>query len=107
MARVVALVPDLMLASRVQSMLLAAGHDVALGGDPAGADVLVVDLMADGVDAAALAHSGPATLGVFAHTKPEVREAALAAGFDLVVPRSRMVREGAELVARLASHGER
>jgi hypothetical protein len=30
-----------------------------------------------------------------------VRERALAAGFDQVVPRSRMAREGAELVTRL------
>jgi hypothetical protein len=97
---------DLMLASRVQSMLQAAGHDVALSGDPADADVLVVDLMEAGVDPAALAAGDAATLGVFAHTKPEVREAALAAGFDLVVPRSRMVREGAELVARLASRDD-
>jgi hypothetical protein len=103
MATVVALVPDLLFGSKVQGMLAAAGHDVALGGDPAGADVLVVDLMVDGIDVEALATSGPATLGVFAHTQPDVRDRALAAGFDLVVPRSRMVREGAELVARLAS----
>jgi hypothetical protein len=42
------------------------------------------------------------TLGFFAHVEPEVRERALAAGFDQVVPRSRMHREGAELVGRLA-----
>jgi hypothetical protein len=30
-----------------------------------------------------------------------VRDRALAAGFDLVVPRSRMAREGAQLVAGL------
>jgi hypothetical protein len=29
--------------------------------------------------------------------QPEVRERALHAGFDLVVPRSRMAREGAQL----------
>ena len=38
----------------------------------------------------------------FAHVQPEVRDAALAAGLDLVVPRSRMHREGAALVARLS-----
>jgi len=41
-------------------------------------------------------------LGFFAHVEPEVREAALAAGFDQVVPRSRMHREGAALVSALA-----
>ena len=38
------------------------------------------------------------SLGFFAHVQPEVRERALAAGFDQVVPRSRMAREGAQLV---------
>jgi hypothetical protein len=33
--------------------------------------------------------------------EPEVRERALAAGFDLVVPRSRMAREGPQLVEAL------
>jgi hypothetical protein len=102
-ARVVAIVPDLLFGSKVQGMLAAAGHDVTLGGDPAGADVLVVDVMADGLDLPALARSGAATLGFFAHVQPEARDRALAAGFDLVVPRSRMAREGAELVARLAA----
>ena len=36
----------------------------------------------------------------YSHVDVEVRERALAAGFDLVVPRSRMNREGAELVTR-------
>ena len=50
----------------------------------------------------AVVGQAPALLGVFAHTQPEVRERALAAGFDLVVPRSRMVREGADLISRIA-----
>jgi hypothetical protein len=54
------------------------------------------------VDAAAVVGQAPALLGVFAHTQPEVRDRALAAGFDLVVPRSRMVREGADLISRIA-----
>jgi hypothetical protein len=101
-ARVVAIVPDLLFGSKVQGMLAAAGHEVTLGGDPAGADVLVVDVMAVGGDLPALARSGPATLGFFAHVQPEARDPARAAGCDLVVPRSRMAREGAALVARLA-----
>jgi CheY-like chemotaxis protein len=114
-ARVVALVPDLLFGSKVQGMLAAAGDDVALAGDAAragehlaaGADVLVCDLMAPGADPAALvaaaAAGGARTLGVFAHVEPAVRERALAAGFDLVVPRSRMAREGAALVAGLVA----
>ena len=65
----------------------------------------MVDLMAEGLDLPALAALAARTLGFFAHVQPEVRKAALAAGVDLVVPRSRMHREGADLVARLAATG--
>jgi hypothetical protein len=62
--------------------------------------------MADAVDLPALAALPARTLGFFAHVQPQVREAALAAGVDQVVPRSRMHREGADLVARLAAPAE-
>ena len=107
-----ALVPDLLFGSRVEGMLAAAGHRVQLVSDPglalelaAGADVMVVDLAGGEVDGPALLAGGrPAakTLAFYSHVEPEVRDHALAAGFDQVVPRSRMNREGAELVARLA-----
>ncbi len=62
MARVTALVPDLLFGSNVQGALGAAGHEVQLVGSSgavdANADVLVVDLMADGVDPAAHAPRG-------------------------------------------------
>ena len=107
--RVVALVPGLMFGSRVASLLEAAGHDVTLAPSAdraraavAGADALVVDLGA-GSDPEALALGGaaPRTLAVYSHVEADVRRRAEQAGFDLVVPRSRMAREGAELVARL------
>ena len=41
------------------------------------------------------------TLAFYSHVEQETRERAEAAGFDLVVPRSRMAREGAALVSRL------
>jgi CheY-like chemotaxis protein len=118
MARVIAHVPDLLFGSKVQGMLAAAGHDVALVGsaerarEHAGAvDVVVVDLFFEPDAGIALLEGLKAdgTLGdaralaSYAHTAPEVRERALAAGFDLVVPRSRMAREGAALVAKLAA----
>jgi CheY-like chemotaxis protein len=118
MARVAALIPDLLFGSRVQAALAAAGHEVDLiSGDVeawdevGGIDVLVVDLTAadfDGIELfETLATGGELhtvrTLGFFAHVQPEVRERALAAGFDQVVPRSRMAREGAALVSRLAT----
>jgi CheY-like chemotaxis protein len=117
MTRVVALVPDLLFGSRVQGQLTAAGHEVELVGDAqrareqlADTDVLVVDLTNPDLDGAALVQKltdegvlkAVSTLGFFAHVDPAVRERALAAGFDQVVPRSRMAREGAELVTRLA-----
>jgi len=99
MARVALVIPDLMLGSRVQELLRAGGHELVREE----ADVLVVDLMADCVDVERHASGPEKTLGVYAHTQPDVRDRALAAGFDLAVPRSRMVREGADLVARLAA----
>jgi len=115
MARVVAVFDDLLLGSNVLGMLHAAGHDAALAGGgadlhPEGAAVLVVDLGAAGFDGVALVDRLRAageldrtrTLGVYSHVDAETRRRAEAAGFDLVVPRSRMAREGAALVERLA-----
>jgi hypothetical protein len=103
MARVVALVTDLMLASRVEGSLRAAGHEVEVAGEPpadaAEAALLVADL--DAVDAAAVAALGPPTLGFYSHVDVETRREAEEAGFDLVVPRSRMARELPELAERL------
>jgi hypothetical protein len=97
MARVALRIPDLMLHSRVLEVLRQGGHEIVRE-DP---EVLVVDVME--VEPAEVVGTAPALLGVFAHTQPDVRERALAAGFDLVVPRSRMVREGADLVSGLSA----
>jgi hypothetical protein len=40
-------------------------------------------------------------LGYYSHVDAETRQAAVAAGVDMVVPRSRMSRELAELAERL------
>ena len=101
MARIVVLASDLLIASRIQSGLATAGHEVALGADPHTAELVVVDCMEDGVDLEALGALGVPKLGFFAHTQPQVRERALDAGFDQVVPRSRLVRELEPLVAKL------
>jgi DNA-binding NarL/FixJ family response regulator len=115
MALVLALVPDLLFGSRVQGALTAAGHDVELIADEGRlkerledpdaphADVLVVDLTNDDLDGAAVVESlAPMrTLAFYSHVDTAARERAERAGFDLVVPRSRMAREGAELLARL------
>jgi hypothetical protein len=99
-ARVQSLVTDLMLSSRVSEPLRAAGHEVVGGSEPASdVDLIVADL--DAVDAEALAAAGPPTLGFYSHVDVDMRTAALDAGVDLVVPRSRMARELPDLVERL------
>lgn len=118
MTQVLAFIPDLLFGSRVQARLKAIGHEVVLAADAngvrehlAGVEVLVVDLTDESVARAGLVESlsaagsldGIATLGFYSHVEAEVRKMAEGAGFDLVVPRSRMAREGAELVTRLVS----
>ena len=116
MARVAALIPDLLFGSKVQSALEGAGHEVDLitgeleaWDEVGGIDLLVIDLTSPDVNGVelfeALAAGGELhevrSVGFFAHVEPEVRKRALQAGFDLVVPRSRMAREGAQLVEGL------
>ena len=116
MARVVAVFDDLLLGSNVLGMLRAGGHEATLVGNaadarPDGADVLVIDLGTEGFDGVAVveglrergALGSTRTLGVYSHVHHDVRLRAEGAGFDLVVPRSRMAREGSALVERLAS----
>jgi CheY-like chemotaxis protein len=117
MARVLAVFDDLLLGSNVLGMLRAAGFEASLGGAaaaaPDGCDVLVVDLGSEGFDGVELVErlreSGELgetrTLGVYSHVHHDQRLRAEAAGFDLVVPRSRMAREGAALVSGLATPG--
>ena len=114
MARVVAVFDDLLLGSNVLGMLRASGHEASLGGGdahPDGADALIVDLASGGFDGVALVErlraagelEGTRTLGVYSHVDADTKRRAEAAGFDLVVPRSRMAREGAALVERLVT----
>jgi uncharacterized protein YbjT (DUF2867 family) len=126
MARALVLTRDLLFGSQVQGALTAAGHEVELVADEprlrerlaaasgdAGrpVEVLVVDLTDGDLEAAAtvLALSDDVqldhvrTLGFYSHVEPEARERAERAGVELVVPRSRMAREGPELVAGLLS----
>jgi hypothetical protein len=109
MARVVAFIPDLLFGSNVVGALQAGGHDPVLvssadqlDGALAGADVLIVDLT-DDVDAriAATRDADVRTLAFFSHVEADVKALATAAGFDLVVPRSRMARATASLVDEL------
>lgn len=104
MARVVAISADLLLGSKVEAMLGAAGHEVTLS--PAlteapleGVELIVADL--DSESPEALVGRGVPVLGYYSHVNVETKEAAEAAGIDLVVPRSRMARELPALTEKL------
>lgn len=102
MASVLACVTDLMLASRVKEILTSSGHEVSLVSnlpDAVEADLIVCDL--DSTDAAAVAALDPPSIGFYSHTDLETRRHAVDAGVDLVIPRSRMVRELPRLVSGL------
>lgn len=106
MARILAAVSDLMLASRVAEPLRAAGHEVEVRsprsgqvGEPAGMDLVVCDL--DVTDPDVVAETGLPAIGFYSHLDTETGDRARQAGLDLVVPRSRMARELPVLVERL------
>jgi hypothetical protein len=94
-ARVALVSPDLLFGSKVEGALRAAGHEVVRGTE---GDVVVVDLTQGEVPRPP---EGAPTLGFYSHVEQDTRRAAEAAGYDLVVPRSRMNREGPQLVERL------
>lgn len=110
MARVALLCPDLLFGSKVEGGLRAAGHEVSRFSDVASArsasdvDVLVVDLTSDVNERVELGGvTGPRTLAFYSHVEHDTRVLAQEAGFDLVVPRSRMAREMGALVDKLAA----
>lgn len=117
-ARAVLLCADLLFGSKVAAALSQAGCQVTSAADAdaarsalPGADLLVADLSDEAFDALSLveeiheAGSGvagaPRTLGYYQHVDDETRRRALAAGFDAVVPRSKLFREGPQLVSDL------
>ncbi len=98
----------------MEGALTAAGYEVtrfdradAARAEAPRAELLVVDLTADEFDGAVLVESmrmggelaGVPTLGFYSHVDQETRRRALDAGFDRVVPRSRMARDTAALAA--------
>jgi len=103
-ARVAAISSDLLLGSKVEAMLRAAGHEVTLSPALAEApldeaELIVADL--DGENPEALVGLGIPVLGYYSHVDVETKQAAEAAGVDLAVPRSRIARELPELAAKL------
>jgi len=103
-ARVLSIAVDLMLGSKVQETLSAAGHEVVA--TPSleeatweGVDLIVADLDVENPEA--LVGLGMPVLGYYSHVDVATKEAAEAAGVDKVVPRSRMARELPDLVKGL------
>jgi hypothetical protein len=103
-ARVLSISADLMLGSKVQETLGAAGHEVVAAAALEettwdGIDLIVADLDIENPEA--LVGLGMPVLGYYSHVDVATKEAAEAAGVDLVVPRSRMARELPDLAKRL------
>jgi len=102
MARIEALVQDLMLASRVRTSLEASGHEVEQAADLPdeldGIDLVVADL--DAVAPERLGDLGVPVIGFYQHTDVDTKKRAEESGLALAIPRSRMVRELPELVER-------
>lgn len=104
MAHVLSIAADLMLGSKVEAMLTAAGHEVTTSPSIEestwdGVDLIVADLDVENPEA--LVGLGIPVLGYYSHVDVETKEVAEAAGVDLVVPRSRMARELPDLAERL------
>jgi hypothetical protein len=94
-ARIGLVSPDLLFGSKVEGALRAAGHEVVHGRE---GEVVVFDLTQGEVPEPP---EGVPSLGFYSHVEQDTRRAAEEAGYDLVVPRSRMNREAAALVERL------
>ena len=104
MARVAAVSADLLLGSKVEATLSAAGHEVTLSPSLAeapldDAEAIVADLDCENPEA--LVGLGIPVLGYYSHVDAATKRAADAAGIDLVIPRSRMSRELPALVEQL------
>jgi hypothetical protein len=103
-ARILSISTDLMLGSKVDAQLAAAGHEVTTSPSIEestweGIDLIVADLDVENPEA--LVGLGMPVLGYYSHVDVETKKSAEAAGVDLVVPRSRMARELPALVEGL------
>jgi hypothetical protein len=117
MARALAFVPDLLFGSNVLGMLRTIDEHAVLCSDEAALAreldassprLLVLDLTDDargrlellGRQRAAGNLDGVTTIAFYSHVDADVRTIAEESGLDLVVPRSRMAREGVALIER-------
>lgn len=111
--RVIAVVGDMFFASKIRAAAEALGVEIsfarsreALSAQASEARLIVVDLHHQNVDVVALAADLKADsetanirlIGFFSHVETELRERALAAGFDEVLPRSAFSRDLPEIL---------
>jgi hypothetical protein len=104
MALVLSISTDLMLGSKVEAQLSAAGHQVTTAPSIEESTWEAVDLIVADLDVEnpeALVGLGVPVLGYYSHVDVDTKKTAEAAGVDLVVPRSRMARELSQLADRL------
>jgi uncharacterized protein (DUF362 family) len=94
-ARVAIICPDLLFGSRVESGVVGAGHEIVAVDDSP--DLVIADIEA--VDPNTV--EGVKRLGFYPHIQGDLKKNAFEAGFDIVVPRSKMNRELRELLERL------
>lgn len=114
--RAVLLCSDLLFGSKVQAALAEAGWEAVpcvaddeVEREIGGAALLVADLSDEQLDTCALVAglnaagklAGVRTLGYYQHVDDATRLRALEAGFDGVVPRSKLFREGPRLLRDL------
>jgi CheY-like chemotaxis protein len=108
--RIVAVVTDLMLRSRIEEQAHRVGYELVVADSGEGLldavsngpSVMIIDLHATGIDwRAALATAKEQEVPVLAfgrHTETELLRSARAAGCERVVPRSQLVAELPELI---------
>ena len=112
--RVVAVVDDMFFASKIRAVAEAVGVEIsfprskeALIERVRGAQLIVVDLHNQRFDPVAVATDlkadeelrGIPMVGFFSHVETELRQNALAAGFDQVLPRSVFTRDLPKILA--------
>ena len=106
---VIVVVDDMFFASKIRAVAEAVGVEIsfprtreALIEKAREARLIIVDLHNQKIDSVELARqlSGVKLIGFFSHVETELRQRALAAGYDEVLPRSAFVRDLAQILKR-------
>ena len=106
---VIVVVDDMFFASKIRAVAEAVGVEIsfprtreAVIEKAREARLILVDLHNQKIDPVQLARdlSGVKLIGFFSHVETEVRQKALEAGYDSVIPRSVFARDLAEILER-------